>query len=72
MSAAVKSIEVNLDEYAALCSAFLKCRDKLLEIAKECASCDGTGCITVEDEMVTAFGRVLPCPQCEDIRECLG
>lgn len=40
----------------------LRYRDKLLELAKECAQCDGTGLCT-ED--------VIPCSKCCDIRELL-
>lgn len=46
-------------------------RNKLLEIAKECSGCGGAGVVTVKDDMVAAFGRELPCPDCEDIREAL-
>lgn len=41
-------------------------RDKLLAIAKECAACDGTGCVTDGFQL-----RVIPCPDCEDIRAVL-
>jgi hypothetical protein len=40
-------------------------RDKLLELAKECSDCEGTG-------MQTIFGAVLDCPACHDIRELLA
>jgi transposase len=47
-----------------------KLRDKLLEIAKECSECGGTGCVTLgEDRIVTT--RVVPCPDCADIRQAL-
>jgi hypothetical protein len=48
--------------------ANLRYRDFLLKLAKDCESCDGTGCATVHDETGT---RVEPCPECEDIREVL-
>jgi hypothetical protein len=47
-------------------------RDKLLEFAKDCEPCHGTGVITVDDEHAPAFGRTLPCYACEDIRELLA
>lgn len=49
----------------------VKLRDKLLELAKDCSECGGTGCVTVTEWQVPAFGKVLPCPDCEDIRELL-
>jgi len=42
-----------------------KLRDKLLELAKECSDCDGTG-------LQTILGEPGPCPACEDIREVLN
>lgn len=54
-----------------------KLRDKLLEICKECASCDGTGCANEVTfvrhgwRMVTRV-HVVPCEACRDIREVLG
>lgn len=48
-----------------------KLRDKLLELAKECAECGGTGCISVRPQDEAVWGRTLPCPDCEDIRSIL-
>ena len=55
-----------------------KLRDKLLEMAKECISCDGTGLIvvSVDDREVIhdrdrPIVRTEPCGDCEDIRELL-
>lgn len=47
-------------------------RDKLLEIANECSECEGTGCISVRPQDEAVWGRTLPCPDCEDIRELLA
>lgn len=63
-------------ERDALREANCKLRDKLLELAKECSSCGGTGCVTVvvttvwdtDDEPRT---RVEDCGDCVDIREVL-
>lgn len=48
-------------------------RDKLLEVAKECAECSGTGCVDVIH--TTDDGRqhsvTADCPACADIREVL-
>lgn len=52
----------------------LKLRDKLLQWAKECAECQGTGVIT---QLGGGIGgpppgtHEIPCPDCEDIREFL-
>jgi hypothetical protein len=48
-----------------------KLRDKIMEFAKDCEPCGGTGIITVKDEDAPAFGRTLPCYACEDLRELL-
>lgn len=55
-------------ELAALREANCRLRNKLLEIAKECASCGGTGCATPYADRPDI---VLPCPGCEDIRAIL-
>lgn len=48
-------------------------RDKLLEWAAECASCDGKGVVTVRYEYnEISCDRVEPCGDCADIREVLG
>lgn len=52
-------------------------RSKLLELAQECAECDGTGLVTVRQSLEAEdAGRCSeapqPCPQCADIREVLG
>jgi len=57
--------------YADHVEAVCKLRDKLLEFAKDCEPCGGTGIITVNDENAPAFGRTLPCYACEDLRELL-
>jgi hypothetical protein len=54
-----------------------KLRDKLLELAKECASCGGTGVVTVMvttawDDDGRPCERVEPCGDCESIREALA
>lgn len=54
-------------ERDALFRANLKLRDFLLRKARECASCGGTGCVTV---MVPR--RVEKCGDCLDIREVLA
>lgn len=59
-------------QYDALLASHLKCRDKLLEIARECSECGGTGCVTVPPSLESAFGKVLPCPECEDLRDVLS
>ena len=47
-----------------------KLRDKLLEWARNCQPCGGTGCETIRnDDGLTV--AVLPCPKCHDIREVL-
>ncbi|HEY3679005.1 MAG TPA: hypothetical protein VGL45_09815 [Bradyrhizobium sp.] len=69
----LKQIQVDADEYAKLCADHLRARDKLLEIAKECASCGGTGCVTVRYEYnEISRDRVEPCGDCLDIREVLA
>lgn len=57
-------------ELAAVRAANSRLRDKLLEIAKECAGCGGTGCVTRVNG-IAGRARVEPCPQCADIREAL-
>lgn len=66
------TIRVNKKEYHALCEANLRLRDKLLSYAKECSGCEGTGVITVRPQDEAVWGRQLPCPDCEDIREILA
>jgi hypothetical protein len=46
----------------------LKLRDKLLELAKECDPCGGTGCVKTDCEPI----MVIDCPACLDIRELLA
>lgn len=48
----------------------MKLRDKLLEVAKSCAECDGEGIITEHDDDGGADKQV-PCDACADIRELL-
>lgn len=59
-------------EYNALVDSLSRCRDKLLEVAKGCKACDGTGIVSV---MTRRRGetveRQIPCEDCEDLRECL-
>lgn len=57
--------------YDAVVAENLRLRDKLLEWAKECASCDGTGMVTVVDLFADGHRRVEPCGDCHDIREVL-
>jgi superfamily II helicase len=45
-----------------------KLRDKLLSIARECASCGGTGCVEVVDD---GLSRTEDCGDCIDIRAAL-
>jgi len=54
-----------------------KLRDKLLELAKECASCGGTGVVTVMvttawDDDGRPCERAEPCGDCADLREVLA
>lgn len=49
----------------------VRLRNKLLEWAAECSSCDGTGMVTII-ENIAMPGRVEPCGDCEDIREILA
>lgn len=52
-------------------------RDKLLELAKECASCDGTGLASEIEYQHTREGRTqtavrtVECETCRDIRAAL-
>lgn len=46
-----------------------KLRDFLLARARECESCDGTGCATVHEE---TGPRVEACGDCYPIRDVLG
>jgi hypothetical protein len=77
-------ISVTVDELKSLLSCVtepaikenLKLRGKLLEVAKECAECDGTGVVTVLQNLEAIYvdnvgERQEPCPQCADIRELL-
>lgn len=51
----------------------VKLRSKLLEIAKECQLCDGTGLMTVVGLRRGVSGEYQePCSDCTDIREVLG
>jgi hypothetical protein len=63
-------------DYDALVTQNLKIRDKLLELAKECARCDGTGLVTRHfpgNEGVPEWDADdQPCPECEDIRAVLA
>ena len=52
-------------ELAACRAENLRYRDKLLECAKECSECGGTGVVTF------AANRVGDCPDCADLRELL-
>jgi hypothetical protein len=60
-------------ERDALVRANLKLRDFLLAQARECKSCEGTGCST---EVYTLHGqsaeRVIDCPDCAPEREVLN
>lgn len=51
----------------------LRLRDKLLELAKECSGCNGTGLHTVRgfEGHGKAFERQEPCRDCADIRAVL-
>lgn len=55
----------------------VKLRNKLLEVAKECSSCNGTGVVTVMREPDShlysgvLISREEPCGDCLDIREVL-
>jgi hypothetical protein len=50
-----------------------KLRDKLLELAKECSGCNGTGVHTVRgfERRGQALERQEPCRDCADIRAVL-
>lgn len=59
-------------EYNALVDSLSRCRDKLLEVAKGCKSCGGTGVVSVMTRRRGAeIERQIPCDDCEDLRECL-
>lgn len=59
-------------EYNALVDQLARCRDKLLEVAKGCKSCGGTGVVSVMTRRRGAeIERQIPCDDCEDLRECL-
>lgn len=59
-----------MNDALALIEENCRLRDKLLEIAGECAACDGTG--TVDYLGATGCSvKQVPCPDCEDIREVL-
>ena len=70
---------IDMDEYTALLTernqlreVNSRLRDKLLEIAKECSSCGGTGVVTVRYEYNgISRDRAEPCGDCLDIREVL-
>lgn len=51
-----------------------KLRDKLLDLAKQCDKCGGTGCVTKRwlDEYFKPREQGEDCPKCHDIREVLG
>lgn len=67
------AITLSADDITKLCADNLRMRDKLLALAGECSNCGGTGCITlaVADGGHAPDGTVLPCDDCQDIRECL-
>jgi superfamily II helicase len=69
LTARLLKVERERDE---LVRVNFKLRDKLLELAKDCATCKGTGCISVRPQDEAVWGRTLPCPDCEDIRELLA
>jgi hypothetical protein len=62
---------MTLDEIAKVMADNIRLRDKLLSIVRECAECAGTGVIAVRPQDQAIWGRELPCPDCEDIREIL-
>jgi hypothetical protein len=75
---AVGTIALSADDVAKLCADNLRMRDKLLALAKECASCGGLGTVAVMryagDPLYFEGGkveRVEPCGDCADIREAL-
>lgn len=47
----------------------VRLRAKLTEVAKECASCGGTGCVTVDED--SGYARTEDCGDCLDICEAL-
>lgn len=53
-----------------------KLRDKLLELANQCQSCDGVGVVTVMVPRPLYSGVVVsreePCGDCHDLRELLS
>ena len=67
---------MSADELARLRAENLRLRDKLLEIAKQCSSCDGTGLVTVHfagNEGAPEWDADdQPCGDCIDIREALA
>lgn len=64
---------VKFEQHHNLLTENVRLRDKLLEIAKECSECDGTGVHTVRgfEGRGQAFERQQPCRDCADIRELL-
>lgn len=56
------------DHVAEVCAL----RDKLMEFAKDCHVCDGTGLTSVRPQDEAVWGRTLPCAECEDLRELLA
>lgn len=59
-------------ELQKLRSENVRLRNCVLAVAKECAECGGTGCVTARSIMGTGSEMVLPCPDCADLREALG
>lgn len=77
-------ITVTVDELKSLLAAVIepaatenkRMRAKLLELAHECAECDGCGLVTVKQSLDAVDAGHLsdapqPCPVCHDIRELL-
>lgn len=69
---AIEMIRLPAPEYHAMVDSLIRCRDKLLELAKACKSCDGTGLVTTMTRRRGApVERAIDCEDCIDIRECL-
>lgn len=68
----IEMVRLPATEYQALIDSLIRCRDKLLELAKACPACDGVGLVTV---MTRRRGvpveRQVDCEDCIDIRDCL-
>lgn len=63
------TIRIGIGVFADICAQNVRLRDKLLEIAKACTTCGGTGVVTFAAIGGPTYQH--PCDDCEDIRETL-